>query len=237
MNIFKPIIALDFPTEVETISFLNQFQEESLYVKVGMELYYQTGPSLIAQLKDMGHQIFLDLKLHDIPNTVYSAMKGLAKLGVDMVNVHAAGGSSMMKAALTGLEEGTESGKKRPLLIAVTQLTSTSEEQMKKEQLINTSLNESILQYARLTFDSGLDGVVCSALEAKLIDQHIAYPFLKITPGIRLKGDEVNDQKRVVTPEKAREFGSSAIVVGRSITKSEHPYETYMSIKNIWEAK
>jgi len=143
----------------------------------------------------------------------------------------------MMKAALSGLEEGTESGKERPLLIAVTQLTSTSEEQMKKEQLINTSLSESILQYARLTFDSGLDGVVCSALEAQLIDQHIAYPFLKVTPGIRLQGDDVNDQKRVVTPEKAREFGSSAIVVGRSITKSEHPYDTYMSIKNIWEAK
>ena len=234
---FKPIIALDFPTEAETNSFLNQFREESLYVKVGMELYYQTGPSLIEQLKEKGHQIFLDLKLHDIPNTVYSAMKGLAKLGVDMVNVHAAGGANMMKAALSGLEEGTEHGKERPLLIAVTQLTSTTEEQMKTEQLINTSLNESILHYARLTFDSGLDGVVCSALEAKLIDQHFGYPFIKVTPGIRLHGDNLHDQKRVVTPENARELGSSAIVVGRSITKSDNPYETYMSIKNTWEVK
>ncbi|KQL54691.1 orotidine 5'-phosphate decarboxylase [Heyndrickxia shackletonii] len=237
MKSFKPIIALDFPNEQETLSFLNQFREETLYVKVGMELYYQTGPSLIEQLKSRGHQIFLDLKLHDIPNTVYSAMKGLAKLGVDMVNVHAAGGANMMKAALSGLEEGTEHGKERPLLIAVTQLTSTSEEQMKTEQLINTSLNESILHYARLTFDSGLDGVVCSALEAKIIDQHIGYPFIKVTPGIRLHGDNLHDQKRVVTPEKARELGSSAIVVGRSITKSDNPYETYMSIKNTWEAK
>ncbi|MBB2478731.1 orotidine-5'-phosphate decarboxylase [Bacillus sp. APMAM] len=237
MKSFKPIIALDFPNEQETLSFLNQFREETLYVKVGMELYYQTGPSLIEQLKSRGHQIFLDLKLHDIPNTVYSAMKGLAKLGVDMVNVHAAGGANMMKSALSGLEEGTEHGKERPLLIAVTQLTSTSEEQMKTEQLINTSLNESILHYARLTFDSGLDGVVCSALEAKIIDQHIGYPFIKVTPGIRLHGDNLHDQKRVVTPEKARELGSSAIVVGRSITKSDNPYETYMSIKNTWEAK
>lgn len=237
MRSFKPIIALDFPNEMETLSFLNQFREETLYVKVGMELYYQTGPSLIEQLKIRGHQIFLDLKLHDIPNTVYSAMKGLAKLGVDMVNVHAAGGADMMKAALSGLEEGTEHGKERPLLIAVTQLTSTSEEQMKTEQLINASLNESILHYARLTFDSGLDGVVCSALESKLIDQHIGYPFMKVTPGIRLHGDNLHDQKRVVTPEKARELGASAIVVGRSITKSDDPYETYLSIKNTWEAK
>ncbi|MBS4172456.1 orotidine-5'-phosphate decarboxylase [Bacillus sp. FJAT-49736] len=233
----KPIIALDFPNTEEALAFLEQFGDESLYVKVGMELFYQTGPKLLEILKDKGHQIFLDLKLHDIPNTVYRAMKGIASLGVDMVNVHAAGGKNMMKAALTGLEEGTGNGKERPLLIAVTQLTSTSEEQMQQEQLVHATLNESILHYARLTFDSGLDGIVCSSLEAKFIDQHIAYPFLKVTPGIRLSGEDTHDQKRVVTPEEARELGSSAIVVGRSITESKYPFETYKQIKEIWEAK
>jgi orotidine-5'-phosphate decarboxylase len=233
----KPIIALDFPNWEMASAFLKQFQNESLYVKVGMELFYQTGPDLVARLKENGHEIFLDLKLHDIPNTVHNAMKGLAKLGVDMVNVHAAGGSKMMKAALNGLEEGTKHGEKRPLLIAVTQLTSTTEEQMQSEQRISGSLDDSVIHYAQLAYESGLDGVVCSALEAEQIRQNTDPHFIRITPGIRQGGDAVNDQKRVVTPDKARTMGSTAIVIGRSITKSEQPYVTYMTIKKAWEGK
>ncbi|MGE8204145.1 orotidine-5'-phosphate decarboxylase [Heyndrickxia sp. NPDC080065] len=230
-----PIIALDFPDYDSTMEFLKQFNSESLYVKVGMELFYQSGPALIDQLKTFGHKIFLDLKLHDIPNTVGQAMKGLAALEVDMVNVHAAGGLKMMEAALEGLEAGTKSGKERPLLIAVTQLTSTSEEQMQKEQLIHHSLMESVIHYAKLTYQAGLDGVVCSALEADQIRKNTSNRFIRVTPGIRLEGDAANDQIRVVTPQKARNIGSSAIVVGRSITKSETPLQTYLQIKQLWE--
>ncbi|MCM3237786.1 orotidine-5'-phosphate decarboxylase [Heyndrickxia oleronia] len=229
-----PIIALDFPNYESTMNFLKQFEAESLYVKVGMELFYQTGPSLVEHLKRAGHQIFLDLKLHDIPHTVHSAMKGLAGLGVDMVNVHAAGGLKMMKAALTGLEAGTKHGEKRPLLIAVTQLTSTSEEEMQKEQLIQHSLTDSVLHYAKLTYQAGLDGVVCSALEANEIKKHTSHEFLCVTPGIRLEGDATHDQKRVVTPQEARKIGSSAIVVGRSITQSVKPLQTYLHVKQLW---
>ncbi|MEB6548123.1 orotidine-5'-phosphate decarboxylase [Heyndrickxia sporothermodurans] len=230
-----PIIALDFSNYDSTIDFLRAFDSESLYVKVGMELFYQTGPELIAKLKGYGHKIFLDLKLHDIPNTVHHAMKGLARLDVDMVNVHAAGGSNMMKAALTGLEAGTEIGKKRPLLIAVTQLTSTSEEQMKNEQLIEHSILHSVLHYAKLTYQSGLDGVVCSAIEAREIEKVTNKEFLRVTPGIRLEEDSIDDQKRVVTPQSARKIGSSAIVVGRTITKSADPLQTYLKVKQLWE--
>lgn len=235
--IHTPIIALDFPNYDSTMEFLKQFDSESLYVKVGMELFYQSGPALIEKLKVYGHKIFLDLKLHDIPNTVQHAMKGLASLEVDMVNVHAAGGMKMMESALEGLEAGTKSGNKRPLLIAVTQLTSTSEEQMQKEQLINRSLIESVIHYAKLTYQAGLDGVVCSALEADEIRKNTSNQFLRVTPGIRLQGDATNDQIRVVTPQKARQIGSSAIVVGRSITKSETPLEAYLQIKQLWEEK
>jgi orotidine-5'-phosphate decarboxylase len=199
-----------------------------------MELFYQTGPGLIASLKEMGHDIFLDLKLHDIPNTVGKAMKGLARLDADMVNVHAAGGSEMMKAAAEGLEAGTPAGKNRPVLLAVTQLTSTSEVQMQKEQGILKPLRDSVLNYAALAHESGLDGVVCSALEARDITDRIGADFLKVTPGIRLAGDDVSDQKRVVTPQKARELGATAIVVGRSITQAADPYAAYLKVKEQW---
>lgn len=230
----KPIIALDFSSEEEALVFLQQFGSEPLYVKVGMELFYQAGPCLIAALKEMGHDIFLDLKLHDIPNTVGRAMKGLARLGADMVNVHAAGGSDMMKAALAGLEAGTPAGKKRPAILAVTQLTSTSETQMQKEQGILKPLRESVLDYAVLAYDAGLDGVVCSAFEVPDITARLGGAFLKVVPGIRLAGDDASDQKRVVTPAKARELGSTAIVVGRSITKAPDPYEAYVKVKQQW---
>lgn len=217
------------------MQFLSYFKEEHLYVKVGMELFYKEGASFIQWLKEEGHDIFLDLKCHDIPNTVYSAMKVIAGLNVDMVNVHAAGGQEMMEAALRGLEEGTPSGNKRPALIAVTQLTSTSEEQMQRDQMIPTSLKESVLHYAKLTYESGLDGVVCSALEAQVIEEATSEHFLRVTPGIRMLGDETHDQKRIVTPGKARSIGSSMIVIGRSITQAEDPLSAYHKAKKEWE--
>ncbi|WP_062105132.1 orotidine-5'-phosphate decarboxylase [Bacillus niameyensis] len=231
----KPIIALDFPGRTETETFLKQFHEESLFVKVGMELFYKEGPVLLELLKELGHEIFLDLKLHDIPNTVYSSMKILASLNVDLVNVHAAGGSEMMRVAREGLEEGTPSGKSRPKIIAVTQLTSTGEEQMRNEQLIHCGLKESVLHYAQLTHSSGLDGVVCSALEAGAIRDVTSSDFLRVTPGIRLSGDSVDDQKRVVTPRQASDIGSTHIVVGRSITKAKDPLGAYLKVKSEWE--
>ncbi|UII57351.1 orotidine-5'-phosphate decarboxylase [Cytobacillus spongiae] len=229
------IIALDFSNKQEVHQFLSHFHEEKLFVKVGMELFYQEGPSIIKELKEKEHQIFLDLKLHDIPNTVKSAMRGLAKLGCDLVNVHAAGGKEMMQAALEGLEEGTLPGEKRPACIAVTQLTSTSDEQMKKEQLINVSLNDSVLHYAKLAQAAGLDGVVCSSHEAGLITSQIGSEFLTVTPGIRLQEDQLADQKRVATPGLAKESGVSAIVVGRSITRSDDPLKSYHLFKREWE--
>ncbi|MBC2191750.1 orotidine-5'-phosphate decarboxylase [Listeria sp. FSL L7-0229] len=231
----KPIIALDFQTYEEVESFLAQFSGETLSVKVGMELFYSNGPVIIEKIKQQNHQIFLDLKLHDIPNTVKSAMIGLAKLGVDMVNVHAAGGKNMMEAALEGLEIGSTSGK-RPTIIAVTQLTSTSEADMQTEQLINTSLLESVLHYSDLTKQAGLDGVVCSALEAEAIKQQNGAEFLRVTPGIRLTSDTADDQIRVVTPEKARLIGSSDIVVGRSITRANDPVAAYNQVLKEWNA-
>ncbi|WP_449539952.1 orotidine-5'-phosphate decarboxylase [Ferdinandcohnia sp. Marseille-Q9671] len=229
------IIALDFPNLDATKEFLEDFQGEKLFVKVGMELFYQEGPSVLSLLKEQGHSIFLDLKLHDIPNTVYSSMKRLAGLGVDLVNVHAAGGTKMMEAAREGLEAGTSVGKERPLCIAVTQLTSTSEEMMKKELLIEKKLLDVVVQYATLTKNSGLDGVVCSSLEVPYINQTQGTDFITVTPGIRQRSDEVGDQKRVVTPEEARALGSTAIVVGRSITRADNPLETYKNMKTAWE--
>ncbi|KQL39496.1 MULTISPECIES: orotidine-5'-phosphate decarboxylase [Bacillaceae] len=228
------VIALDFSSKDEVMNFVKKFQK-SLYVKVGMELFYKEGPAIIKELKELGHQIFLDLKLHDIPNTVKHAMKNIASLEVDMVNVHAAGGTKMMKAALEGLEEGTPAGKKRPLLIAVTQLTSTSEEQVIHEQGIS-SLQDSIKLYAAITEESGLDGVVCSPLDVELVQAAVeGENFLTVTPGIRLADNSVDDQVRVTTPAKARQFGSSYIVVGRSITKSENPVEAYEEVIAQWE--
>ncbi|WP_379967116.1 orotidine-5'-phosphate decarboxylase [Ectobacillus sp. sgz5001026] len=226
------IIALDFPSKTEVESFLSHFDEE-LYVKVGMELFYKEGPSIITYLKEKGHHIFLDLKLHDIPNTVKSAMRNLASLGVDMVNVHAAGGSKMMQAALQGLEEGA-AGRTRPICIAVTQLTSTSQAMMNEEIWIDKSLEDTVSHYAALAKESGMDGVVCSALEVPTIQRVCKADFVTVTPGIRLSGD-VNDQVRVATPKLARKLGSHYIVVGRSITKADDPYKAYEMVKKQWE--
>ncbi len=231
----KPILALDFPGEKEVFDFLKQFNEP-LFVKIGMELYMQEGPDIVRKVKDLGHDIFLDLKLHDIPNTVGSAMRGLAKLGVDLVNVHAAGGRPMMEAALEGLEAGTPVGKERPALIAVTQLTSTTEEQMQAEQQIALSLQESVLHYASLTKQAGLQGVVCSVHEAKAIAEVCGDDFLRVTPGIRLAGGAAHDQKRIATPEGAKRDGSSLIVVGRAVTGAQDPVAAYKIVSELWEA-
>ena len=230
----KPIIALDLPSKDEVFDFLTKFGEEKLYVKIGMELFYSEGPELVRAIKKMGHWVFLDLKLHDIPNTVYRAMKGLAALGVDMVNVHAAGGSDMMRAAKRGLEEGTTIGQATPLLIAVTQLTSTTEAGMQDEQLIPHTLDESVTHYAKLTQTAGLDGVVCSALEVEKIHQATSENFICLTPGIRPAGSDVGDQKRVATPEKAREWGAGYIVIGRPITQAADPVAAYHIINQQW---
>ncbi|HFI0144602.1 TPA: orotidine-5'-phosphate decarboxylase [Streptococcus suis] len=225
----RPIVALDFSGREEVEAFLNEFPaQEKLYVKVGMELYYAEGPSIISYLKDCGHSIFLDLKLHDIPNTVESAMRVLAKLGVDMTNVHAAGGVEMMQAARRGL--GSDA-----VLIAVTQLTSTSEEQMRSDQNIQTSLQDAVVHYAQKAAQAGLDGVVCSAHEVSLIKSATSSDFVCLTPGIRPTGGEVGDQKRVMTPADAARIGSDYIVVGRPITRAENPYQAYLAIKEEWE--
>ncbi|MFJ7667851.1 orotidine-5'-phosphate decarboxylase [Lysinibacillus sp. NPDC097195] len=231
----KPILALDFPGEVEVFKFLAQFQEP-LFVKIGMELYMQEGPDIVRKVKDLGHDIFLDLKLHDIPNTVGSAMKGLAKLGVDLVNVHAAGGRPMMEAALEGLEAGTPAGRERAALIAVTQLTSTTEAQMQTEQKIALTLQESVLHYASLTKQAGLNGVVCSVHEAQAIAEACGEDFLRVTPGIRLAGGDAHDQKRVATPDGAKRDGSSLIVVGRAVTGAQDPVAAYKIVSDLWEA-
>lgn len=232
----KPIIALDFPGEQDVMNFLAQF-DEKLFVKIGMELYMQEGPGIVEKVKEQGHDIFLDLKLHDIPNTVKSAMKGLARLGVDLVNVHAAGGRPMMEGALEGLEAGTPAGKSRAALIAVTQLTSTTEQQMQQEQKIALTLNESVLHYAQLSKQAGLNGVVCSVHEANAIREICGEDFLRVTPGIRMLGGEAHDQKRIATPDGAKKDGSSLIVVGRAITGAPNPVTAYKNVCELWEAK
>ena len=226
----KPIIALDFPSKLDVEEFLSEFTEP-LFLKVGMELFYQEGPELVRTLNHYGHDIFLDLKLHDIPNTVESAMRRIAELGVDMVNVHAAGGLAMMEAAKRGL---AGSGTK---LIAVTQLTSTSEEQMQQEQLIAVSLEQSVLHYAKLAKQAGLDGVVCSVHEAKAIGAACGDDFLRVTPGIRPAASESHDQKRIATPKDAKAQGSTHIVVGRAITRSENPQKSYDYINEEWSGR
>lgn len=228
MREHRPVIALDFPSFGAVKEFLALFPaEESLYLKVGMELYYATGPEIVSYLKDLGHSVFLDLKLHDIPNTVKSAMKVLSQLGVDMTNVHAAGGVEMMKAAREGLGSQAK-------LIAVTQLTSTSEAQMQEFQNIQTSLQESVIHYAKKTAEAGLDGVVCSAQEVEVIKQATNPEFICLTPGIRPAGAAVGDQKRVMTPADAYQIGSDYIVVGRPITQAENPVVAYHAIKDEW---
>lgn len=222
-------IALDFQTKNEVENFLDQFGNEQLYVKVGMELFYGEGIEIIKSIKKRGHKIFLDLKLHDIPNTVKSAMKQLAKLEVDMVNVHASGSIAMMKAAIEGLEAG-KTGDKRPLCIAVTCLTSLDQEVLDNELLINDTLENVVLKWATNAKEAGLDGVVCSPLESKVIHDNLGMEFITVTPGIRLADDSVNDQKRVTTPAMARELTSSYIVVGRTITGSADPYATYKKV-------
>ena len=225
-----PIIALDFATLKEVENFLDLF-DEPLFVKIGMELFLQNGPDTIKAIKDRGHDIFLDLKLHDIPNTVQSALAGLGKFNIDLINVHAAGGIEMMKSGLKGLKSTNPNAK----LIAVTQLTSTTEEQMQKEQNIQTSIEDSVVHYAKNTKDAGLDGVVCSPLESKILEETLGKEFLKVTPGIRLETDKTHDQQRVTTPEEAKNLGSTHIVVGRSITQHTNPVERYHEILQRWK--
>ena len=219
------IIACDFPDRESTLAFLDRFQgSRKPFVKIGMELFYGAGPDIVREIKARGHRIFLDLKLHDIPNTVRKAMKVLSALDVDMVNVHAAGTVAMMKAALEGL---TRADGTRPLLIAVTQLTSTSEETMQKELLIGAGIGETIVRYAQNAREAGLDGVVCSPLEAAMVKEACGEAFLAVTPGIRFADAAADDQVRITTPARAREIGSDYIVVGRPITAAEDPVAAY----------
>ncbi len=218
------IVACDFSSAEATFEFLDKFTDVKPFVKIGMELYYAEGPSIVREIKKRGHKIFLDLKLHDIPNTVKKSMAVLSRLDVDMTNLHAAGTVDMMKAALEGLtrEDGT-----RPILIAVTQLTSTSEERMQNELLINASINDTIVKYAQNAKAAGLDGVVCSPLEAGMVKAACGTEFMTVTPGVRFADGEVGDQVRVTTPAKAKEIGSDYIVVGRPITAAADPVAAY----------
>ncbi|MCI5686976.1 MAG: orotidine-5'-phosphate decarboxylase [Emergencia sp.] len=218
------IIACDFPSKEDTLAFLDKFTGRKPYVKIGMELFYSEGPAIVKEIKERGHRIFLDLKLHDIPNTVEKAMAALSKLDVDMCNLHAAGTKDMMEAALRGL---TREDGSRPLLIAVTQLTSTSQERMQQELLIDEPLDEVVTKYAQNAKDAGLDGVVCSPLEAGKIHNACGDAFLTVTPGVRFADGDKGDQVRVTTPEKAKELGSDYIVVGRPITKADDPVAAY----------
>lgn len=234
----RPIIAFDFASKQAIEKFLTHFpKEEKLFIKIGMELFYQEGSAIVNFLRTQGHDIFLDLKLHDIPNTVQKAMRGIAKMGVKITNVHAAGGVEMMQAAKQGLIEGTEENRLVPELIAVTQLTSTSEEQMHEDQLINVSLETSVLHYAQCAEKAGLNGVVCSAHEVEKIHEVTNEQFICLTPGIRPQGASVGDQKRVMTPAKARQIGSNYIVVGRPITQAVYPYQSYLQIKKEWNGE
>ncbi len=218
------IIACDFAGRAETLDFLSKFQDRKPFVKIGMELFYAEGPQIVRELKARGHKIFLDLKLHDIPNTVRKAMRVLSGLEVDMCNLHAAGTAAMMTAALEGL---TRSDGTRPLLIAVTQLTSTSEERMQRELLIGASLEETVFRYAENAKNAGLDGVVCSPLEASRVKSVCGAKFLTVTPGVRFADAAADDQVRVTTPAQARGLGSDFIVVGRPITAADDPLAAY----------
>ena len=218
------IVACDFSSKKEVFEFLDLFTEEKPYVKIGMELFYGAGPEIVKEIKKRGHKIFLDLKLHDIPNTVMKSMAVLSSLDVDMTNLHAAGTIPMMEAALKGLtrEDGT-----RPLLIAVTQLTSTSQEQMTQDLLINEPIDKVVMHYADNARKAGLDGIVCSPLEAAKVKECCGQNFITVTPGVRFADGEVGDQKRIMTPAQAKLNGSDYIVVGRPVTKAENPVEAY----------
>ena len=218
------IIACDFSSAEECFRFLDRFSEEKPFVKIGMELYYAEGPAIVREIKRRGHKIFLDLKLHDIPNTVRKAMAVLSRLDADIVNLHAAGGSNMMKAAIEGL---TRPDGSRPLLIAVTQLTSTDQQLMESELLIERRLEDVVIAYAQNAAASGLDGVVCSPLEAGRVHEACGTGFLTVTPGVRFAEGDTGDQKRVTTPQKARELGADYIVVGRPITQADDPVAAY----------
>ncbi|MBQ1403337.1 MAG: orotidine-5'-phosphate decarboxylase [Oscillospiraceae bacterium] len=218
------IIACDFSSAEECFRFLDRFSEEKPFVKIGMELYYAEGPAIVREIKRRGHKIFLDLKLHDIPNTVRKAMAVLSRLDADIVNLHAAGGSNMMKAAIEGL---TRPDGSRPLLIAVTQLTSTDQQLMESELLIEKRLEDVVIAYAQNAAASGLDGVVCSPLEAGRVHEACGTGFLAVTPGVRFAEGDTGDQKRVTTPQKARELGADYIVVGRPITQADNPVAAY----------
>lgn len=218
------IIACDFSSAKEVLSFLELFKEEKPFIKIGMELFYAEGPEMVRELKRRGHKIFLDLKLHDIPNTVKKSMRVLSKLDIDMTNLHAAGATAMMQGALEGLtrEDGT-----RPLLIAVTQLTSTDEETMKRDLLIEHPIDEVVMHYAATAKNAGLDGVVCSPLEAEKVHNICGQKFLTVTPGVRFADGDIGDQKRVMTPAAAKAIGSDYIVVGRPITAAPDPVAAY----------
>ncbi len=219
------IIACDFSGRNETMDFLDLFKgEKRPFVKIGMELFYSEGPSIVREIRSRGHRIFLDLKLHDIPNTVRKTCRVLSGLDVDMCNVHAAGTVDMMRAGLDGL---TRADGSRPLLIAVTQLTSTGEDRMKEELMIEAPINDVIVHYASNARRAGLDGVVCSPLEAGMVKAACGADFLTVTPGVRFSSDSRDDQTRITTPAKAREIGSDYIVVGRPITASEDPVAAY----------
>ncbi len=218
------IIACDFDSKEKTLAFLDQFTGKKPFVKIGMELYYAEGPSIVREIKERGHKIFLDLKLHDIPNTVKKSMAVLSRLDVDMCNLHAAGTCRMMESAIEGLtrEDGT-----RPLLIAVTQLTSTDEESMRKDLWIEKPIDQVVMHYAENAKNAGLDGVVCSPLEAGKVHATCGKEFLTVTPGVRFADGDKGDQKRVMTPAEAKKIGSDYIVVGRPITAAENPVEAY----------
>ena len=218
------IIACDFSSKQAVMDFLDKFTEEKPYVKIGMELFYAEGPSIVKEIKARGHKIFLDLKLHDIPNTVKKAMAVLSNLDVDITNLHAAGATAMMQGALEGL---TRPDGTRPLLIAVTQLTSTDQETLERDILINKPIDEVVMSYAETAKNAGLDGIVCSPLEAGKVHERCGEKFLTITPGVRFADGDIGDQKRVMTPAAAKEIGSDYIVVGRPITAATDPVAAY----------
>ncbi len=218
------IVACDFASKADVLAFLDKFEGRKPFVKIGMELYYAEGPAIVKEIRARGHKIFLDLKLHDIPNTVKKAMKVLSNLDVDMTNLHAAGATTMMQAAIEGLtrEDGT-----RPILIAVTQLTSTDQETLERDLLINKPIDEVVMHYALTAKNAGLDGVVCSPLEAEKVHNTCGKSFVTVTPGVRFADGDIGDQKRVMTPAAAKEIGSDYIVVGRPITAAADPVAAY----------
>ena len=218
------IVACDFASRQQTMEFLDKFQGAKPFVKIGMELFYAEGPQIVRDIKARGHKIFLDLKLHDIPNTVMKAMRVLSELDVDMCNIHAAGTRAMMEASIKGL---TRADGSRPMLIAVTQLTSTDQESMERDLLIERPIDEVVMHYAKTAADAGLDGVVCSPLEAGKVHSHCGQGFVTVTPGVRFAGGDTGDQKRVMTPAQAKKAGSDYIVVGRPITAAPDPVAAY----------